>query len=119
MSVNKEEVPVNPNGSNEPTEGWTQAHVMDALEKAFYQMGFNSGTQKNGVPCAIMFPGGSASGTYDFAYCIDNHNDEVSQPYQSGANGYWNRCGGDALTAEQYKQRYFYVSFRLSLFVHE
>ena len=110
MAVNVGTVPVYPDGSNDPQTGWTQAHVMDALEKAFYEMGFNSGTQKNGVPCAIMFPGGSASGTYDFAYCTDNHNDEVPQPYQSGSNGYWNRCGGDAITANPYKKRYFYVT---------
>ena len=110
MSVNIGTVPVYPDGSNNPQTGWTQAHVMDALEKAFYEMGFNSGTQKNGVPCAIMFPGGSPSNQYDFGYCTQTHNDEVSQPYTSGTNSYWTRCGGDALTAEQYKQRYFYVT---------
>ena len=110
MSVNIGTVPVYPDGSNNPQTGWTQAHVMDALEKAFYEMGFNSGTQKNGVPCALMFPGGSPSNQYDFGYCTQTHNDEVSQPYTSGTNSYWTRCGGDALTAEQYKQRYFYVT---------
>ena len=110
MPVNVGTVPVNPNGSNEPQEGWTQAHVMDALEKAFHEMGFNSGTQKDGVPCAVMFPGGSPSNQYDFGYCVGTHNDESPQPYSSSNNDRWNRCGGDAITAEQYKQRYFYVT---------
>ena len=110
MAVNVGTVPVYPDGSNNPQTGWTQAHVMDALEKAFYEMGFNSGTQKDGVPCAVMFPGGSPSGTYDFAYCVSTHNDESPQPYASNTNDRWNRCGGDALIAEQYKQRYFYVT---------
>ena len=47
MAVNVGTVPVYPDGSNNPQTGWTQAHVMDALEKAFYEMGFNSGTQKD------------------------------------------------------------------------
>ena len=110
MAVNVGTVPVYPDGSNDPQTGWTQADVMDALEKVFYQMGFNSGTQKNGVPCAVMFPGGSPSNQYDFGYCVQTHNDEVPQPYTSSTNSYWNRCGGDALTAEQFKQRYFYVT---------
>ena len=110
MAVTVGTVPVYPDGSNNPTTGWTQAHVMDALEKVFYEMGFNSGTQKNGVPCAIMFPGGSPSNQYDFGYSVHYHNDEVPQPYASGNNGYWNRCGGDALTAVTYRKRYFYVT---------
>jgi len=110
MAVNVGTVPVYPDGSNDPQTGWTQADVMDALEKVFYQMGFNSGTQKNGVPCAVMFPGGSPSNQYDFAYSLHNHNDEVAQPYTSGSNGYWNRCGGDAITAVTYRKRYFYVT---------
>ncbi len=110
MAVNIGTVPVYPDGSNNPQTGWTQAHVMDALEKAFYEMGFNSGTQKNGVPCAVMFPGGSPSNQYDFAYSTQNHNDEVMQPYTSGTNGYWPRCGGDAITAVTYRKRYFYVT---------
>ena len=52
MAVNVGTVPVYPDGSNEAQTGWTQAHVMNALEKVFYEMGFNSGTQKNGVPQA-------------------------------------------------------------------
>ena len=66
MAVTVGTVPVNPNGSNEATEGWTQAHVMDALEKAFYQMGWNSGTQKNGVPIAVLYPGYDINSTTTF-----------------------------------------------------
>ena len=72
MAVNEGTVPVKPNGSNEPTEGWTQAHVMDALEKAFYEMGWNSGTQKDGVPIAVLFPGYDTSTSTDFNSCIQS-----------------------------------------------
>ena len=107
MTVNKGEVPVNPNGSNEPQEGWTQAHVMDALEKVFYQMGWNSGTQKNGVPIAVLFPGYDTSSSDDFNKCIRYDTDAPSHPE---GNGVWGRCGGAALTATQRRTRYFYIT---------
>ena len=68
MAVNVGTVPVYPDGSNNPQTGWTQAHVMDALEKAFYEMGFNSGTQKNGVPIAVLFPGYDTSTSTGFKF---------------------------------------------------
>ena len=37
MAVNVGTVPVYPDGSNEAQTGWTQAHVMDALEKASHK----------------------------------------------------------------------------------
>ena len=107
MAVNVGTVPVNPNGSNVATEGWTQAHVMDALEKVFYEMGWNSGTQKNGVPTAVLFPGYDTSTSTDFNSCIQYHYD--STPWPEG-NDKWARCGGAAITATTRKTRRFYVT---------
>ena len=39
---------------NNGNSGWTQSDVMDTLEKVFYDLGWNSGTQKNGVPIAEL-----------------------------------------------------------------
>ena len=107
MAVTVGTVPVNPDGSNNPQTGWTQAHVMDALEKAFYEMGFNSGTQKNGVPIAVLFPGYDTSTSTDFNKCIQYHYD--STPWPEG-NDNWGRCGGAAITATTRKTRRFYVT---------
>ena len=85
MAVNVGTVPVYPDGSNEAQTGWTQAHIMNALEKVFYEMGFNSGTQKNGVPQAILFPGCDITNQWDFQYCVETHWDETSQPYNSNS----------------------------------
>ena len=110
MSVNVGEVPVNPNGSNEAQTGWTQAHVMDALEKAFYEMGWNSGVQKNGVPQAILFPGCDKTSAWDFGYCIKDHYDETPMPYASNSGEKWITCGGGAVPQINQKTRRFYVT---------
>ena len=68
---------------NNGNSGWTQADVMNALEKVFYEMGFNSGVQKNGVPQAILYPGCDITNQWDFQYCVENHWDETSMPYNS------------------------------------
>ena len=107
MSVNIGTVPVNPDGNNDPQSGWSQSDVMDALEKAFYQMGWNSGTQKNGVPIAVLFPGYDTSTSTDFSKCIQYHYDET--PYPDG-DDVWERCGGGAITATSRRNRYFYVT---------
>jgi len=107
MAVTVGTVPVNPNGSNEPTAGWTQAHVMDALEKAFYQMGWNSGAQKNGVPIAVLYPGYDINSTTDFNLCV--RYDYDTPPRVDGDN-IWGRCGGGQVTATSKKTRYFYVT---------
>ena len=107
MAVNVGEVPVNPNGSNQAQTGWTQAHVMDAMEKAFYEMGFNSGTQKDGVPIAVLFPGYDTTTSTDFDKCIQYHYD--STPWPNGHDN-WARCGGAAITATTRKTRRFYIT---------
>ncbi len=95
---------------NNGNSGWTQADVMDALEKVFYEMGFNSGTQKNGVPQAILYPGCDPTSQYDFDYCIDNHWDETPVPHPSNSGERWARCGGGAVPQVNYKTRRFYVT---------
>ena len=52
MAILKQTVQVN-NGN----EGWNSTHVLDALEETFYQMGWNSGTQTNGVVTTCFPPG--------------------------------------------------------------
>ena len=47
---------------NSGNSGWTNLDVMNALEKVFYDMGWNSGTQKDGVPIALIYPGGYNTG---------------------------------------------------------
>ena len=39
------------NGGN---SGWTHSDVMNTLEEVFYDLGWNSGTQKDGVPIACF-----------------------------------------------------------------
>ena len=51
MAVLKNTVQVN-NGNT----GWNAGHVMDALEEVFGDLGWNSGTQKNGVPQSVRSP---------------------------------------------------------------
>ena len=110
MAVNVGTVPVYPDGSNEAQTGWTQAHIMNALEKVFYEMGFNSGTQKNGVPVAILYPGCDITNQWDFGYCVENHWDETSLPYNSNSGEKWSTCGGSAVTQVIAATRRFYVT---------
>ena len=95
---------------NNGNSGWTHAHVMDALEKVFYEMGFNSGTQKNGVPQAILYPGCDITNQWDFGYCIENDNDETSMPYNANSGEKWATCGGDAVPQVTNATRRFYVT---------
>ena len=73
-------------------------------------MGFNSGTQKNGVPQAILFPGCDITNQWDFQYCVENHWDETSVPYNSNSGEKWATCGGGAVPRVNYKTRRFYVT---------
>ena len=56
---------------NNGQSGWDRSHVLTALEKVFYEMGFNSGSQEDGVPTAVLFPGYDTSTSLDFQYCIN------------------------------------------------
>lgn len=56
MAVLKNTVQVN-NGNT----GWNAGHVMDALEEVFADLGWNAGTQKNGVPQSVRSPDNSVT----------------------------------------------------------
>ena len=97
---------------NNGNSGWNSLDVMTALEKVFYNMGWNSGTQKNGVPICLMYPGGYSTGNYASALVynnmIDTHNDAT--PTIGSGSYLWGRCGGPALSSPNKKWRYFYVT---------
>ena len=76
MAILKQTVQVN-NGN----EGWNSTHVLDALEETFYQMGWNSGTQTNGV-VTTCFPPGS------------------NDPWQTNKwSNDWNQAGGGEMAS--------------------
>ena len=68
MAVLKNTVQVN-NGNT----GWNAGHVMDAMEEIIGDLGWNSGTQKNGVPQSVRSP--------------ENNVVEPGRNYAKGANG--------------------------------
>ena len=95
---------------NNGNSGWTNADVMTALEKVFYDMGYNSGSQEDGVPIAVLYPGYNTSVASSFTGCIAQHYE--STPRASG-NSNFAHCGGPAPTAllnNNRKTRRFYVT---------
>ena len=95
---------------NNGNSGWTNADVMTALEKVFYEMGYNSGTQEDGVPIAVLYPGYDTSTAYSFTHCIRYHYETT--PTADG-DEYFARCGGPAptaLTTNPTRYRRFYVT---------
>ena len=108
MAVSVGTIGVNPNGSGEPQTGWTQAHVMDALEKVFYEMGWNSGTQKDGVPIAVLYPGFDITSATAFDSCIRYHYDTV--PQVNGSNLFSKAGGSTGIGWKSEAIRHFYVT---------
>ena len=95
---------------NNGNSGWTNADVMTALEKVFYDMGYNSGSQEDGVPIAVLHPGYDLSQGVNFARCIRYHYETT--PTADG-DDYWAKCGGPAptaLTSNPTRTRRFYVT---------
>jgi len=84
MAIFKSVINVN-NGNT----GWTRSHVLDALETAFSQLGFNGGSSISGSPVAFEAPGNNATN-------LGNEN--------------WRFCGGPAVTSSTNINRYFYVT---------
>jgi len=84
MAVFKSVINVN-NGNT----GWTRQHVLDALEIAFGQLGFNGGTAVSGSPVVFQAPG--------------NFSIDVT-------DGNWRYCGGPAPNESSAIERYFYVT---------
>ena len=97
---------------NSGNTGWNNLDVMNALEKVFYNMGWNSGTQKNGVPICLIYPGGyntgnSANGNV-YETMVDNHYEAT--PTIGSGTSLWDRCGGPAISGPNKPWRYFYVT---------
>ena len=71
MAILKSVVQVN-NGNT----GWTKTNVLNALEETFTNLGFNGGSQVNGVVCSALPPGSEV-------------------PFSnSNYNSLWKNCGG-------------------------
>ncbi len=95
---------------NNGNSGWTNADVMTALEKVFYEMGYNSGSQEDGVPIAVLYPGYDTSVSNSFTKCIRYHYETT--PTADG-DEVWAKCGGTAptaLTTNPTRYRRFYVT---------
>ena len=95
---------------NNGNSGWTSADVMNALEKVFYEMGYNSGSQEDGVPIAVLYPGYNTSVSSSFNSCIAYHYETT--PSAEGSSVFA-RCGGPAPTAlinKSTRYRRFYVT---------
>ena len=95
MTILKSVVDVN-NGNT----GWTKSDVLDALETAFANLGWNNGTTASGVPVVVKAPG--FTGT-QYGY------DQWSET-GSGAVANFQHCGGSQVSSSASKQRYFIVN---------
>ena len=84
MAIFKSVINVN-NGNT----GWTRQHVLDALETAFSQLGWNGGSAVAGSPVAFQAPGNNSTTFPDYN---------------------WRFCGGPAVVATSSINRYFYVT---------
>ena len=97
MAILKSVVDVN-NGNT----GWTKTDVVDALETVFANLGWNNGTAASGVPCIIKPPG----------YTTGNVALGTEYQWDNGANqrvSNFEHCGGQYITAQSWKYRYFNV----------
>ena len=93
-------------GASTPSDPWTKSDVLDTLETVFSDLGWNNGTQKNGVPCAVVAPG----------YTSDSYNKHTRSTTTSYGKSYssddvpnMEHCGGPDVT-DSYQFRHFYVS---------
>ena len=96
---------------NNGNSGWSNLDVMNSLEKVFSDMGWNSGTQKNGIPIALIYPGGYTTGGTATGSVYDqliNDNRDATPTVQGSSN--WARCGGTTPAFVNSKWRYFYVN---------
>ena len=96
---------------NNGNSGWNNLDVMNALEKVFSDMGWNSGTQKNGVPISLIYPGGYTNNTGVDVSIWDSNVDSRydATPTVRGSSN-WGRCGGPSLGFVSPRTRYIYVT---------
>lgn len=84
MAITKNTVQVN-NGNT----GWTRSNVLDAMEEAFADLNWNSGSQQNGVVTCVLAPG------------------SVVPPSASLNQSAFGNCGGSIVREEvQYNHNY-------------
>lgn len=88
MAILKNTVLVN-NGNT----GWTRSNVLDALEEAVADLGWNSGSQRNGVPQTTMPPGDARPATE-----IGNWNSA------------WDNAGGPQVITRPVQTHYYAVA---------
>ena len=92
---------------NSGNTGWTKSDVLTALEKVFYELGWNSNIngsgnpQKDGVPVCCKYPGWSTNNSD-----LGTHDTENCYLYSAGT---WDECGGPAIAAETYPNRKLYI----------
>ena len=79
MAILKNTVQVNSGNT-----GWTRSNVLDALEETIADLGWNSGSQVNGVVTSLAHPQNSES--------------VWGEHYNSGITTDWNHCGGPGIT---------------------
>ena len=79
MAILKNTVQVNSGNT-----GWTRSNVLDALEETIADLGWNSGSQVNGVVTSLAHPANSDSVWGDH--------------YHEGIAADWNHCGGPGIT---------------------
>tara|TARA_B100001250_G_scaffold26476_1_gene21879 strand:- start:6151 stop:8622 length:2472 start_codon:yes stop_codon:yes gene_type:complete len=96
MSVRTEHVDVY-NGDT----GWNRGHVMDALEEVFEKLGWNSGTQEDGVPVACIAPGQTTADALPFTDTTVNYPNNSTE---------WTKCGGAAVTEVTSTTKYYYLT---------
>lgn len=102
MAIFKSVINVN-NGNT----GWTKQDVLDALETAFAQLGFNGGSPVIGSPVVFVAPGGSiTTGTAARYSAGDNTNPGF--PYYGQSQ--FRFCGGPPIVDKPVITRSFYVT---------
>tara|TARA_B100001989_G_scaffold10765_1_gene6887 strand:+ start:839 stop:3367 length:2529 start_codon:yes stop_codon:yes gene_type:complete len=96
---------------NNGNSGWNNLDVMTALEKVFSEMGWNSGTQKNGVPISLIYPGGYTNNTgVDVNIWDTNVDNRYDATPTVRGSFYWGRCGGPSPAFVNPRTRYIYVT---------
>ena len=96
---------------NNGNSGWNNLDVMNALEKVFSDMGWNSGTQKNGVPISLIYPGGYTNNTgVDVSIWDSNVDSRYDATPTVRGSFNWGRCGGPSLGFVSPRTRYIYVT---------
>ena len=90
MAILKNTVQVNSGNT-----GWTRSNVLDALEETIADLGWNSGSQVNGVVTSLAHPQDSTS--------------VWGEHYHAGITSDWSHCGGPGITMRAKQTHYYSV----------